>query len=215
MYTTSAVGLSAFSLFLAGLLVTAPASKGHAQQTTELERIAQCDRDLCGIIRAPAEEGRPLRCDLGRTFYKEQLDKLARSKRLIWPFGDARCTLNVDVERAILARSMTENRYTLKLPKHPASCEVEYKGERYPVIVQLAPEIHFRDGRATSVTLGVQEIEANILIKALLWSASKLEDSFGLFQTDFVRGVNRYVERHCRARPSGRRQVRIDGLTVR
>jgi hypothetical protein len=215
MYTRIRGGMSAFCLIFAATLIGVALPRAWAQASTELDRIAQCDRDLCSIIRAPGGEGRPLRCELGRTFYKEQLDKLARSRRLIWPFGDARCTLNVDVQRAILARSMTDDRYTLKLPKHPASCEVEYRGERYPVTVQIAPEVKFEDGRATSVTLGVQEVEANIVIKALLWSASKLEDSFGLFQDDFLRGINGYVEQHCRARPSSRRQVRIDGKPVR
>jgi hypothetical protein len=44
----------------------------------------------------------------------------------------------------------------------------------------------------------------------VLWSATKLQQSLGLYQDDFVRGVNRYLERQCRARPGGRRQVRLD-----
>jgi hypothetical protein len=187
----------------------------QAPPANDAERAAQCDRDLCAIIRVPSTEGRPLRCDLGITLYKEQIDKAARSKRLIWPFGDARCTLSLDVRRALLARTMTQDHYTLKLPKQPAHCDVDYRGTRYPMTVQLAPEIEFRDGRATSVKFGVQEIQGNMLVRALIWSTARLEDNFGLLQGDVVAGVNQYIERHCRARPAGRRQVRLDELTAR
>jgi hypothetical protein len=207
MYTRWWTSLSSVSWLAAALL----AWSGQAQaQQTEMERIQQCDRDLCAMIRAPSPSGPALQCDLSKTFYKEQIDKALRPKRLGWIFGDAYCTLKLDVSRSIIAKAMTEDEYTLKVPEQPASCDVDHNGTRYPVKVTLAPEITFRDGRATAVALGVREIEANPIIKAVLWSASKLQSSLGLYQDDFVRGVNRYVERECRARPGSRRQVRLD-----
>lgn len=210
MYTMSRASVSACFFILAELI-----SGATPAEAAEMEAIAQCDRALCGILRTPGADGPPLRCDVGWMFYKEQIEKVARSKRLIWPLGDARCTVKLDIERALIARAMTQDRYTLKPPRQPASCEVEYRGERYPITMQLAPEIQFDHGRATSIKLGVQDIQANIVMKALLWSAARLESNFGLFQTDFLTALNSYVEQHCRAKPTGRRQVRIDAPPVR
>jgi hypothetical protein len=178
-----------------------------AAEPSELERLQQCSRDLCDIIRTPSAGGEPLQCDLSRTWYKDDLDKAARSKGLAWLFGDAHCTLKLDIVRSILSKALAEDTYALKIPDQPASCEVEYKGERYPIQFTVAPLIEFRDGQATSVALGVKDIKANAVITALFWSATKLQDGLGLYQDDLVREVNRYVERQCRARPSGRRQV--------
>ena len=181
-----------------------------AAQQSEMERLRQCDRDLCSIIRTPSEDGEPLKCDLSRTWYKDDLDKAARSRGMPWLFGDTRCTLKLDIARSILSKALGEDAYTLKIPEQPASCEVEYKGERYPIQFTVAPLIEFQDGQATSMTLGVKDIKANAVITALLWSAAKLQDSLGLYQDDLVREVNRYIERQCRARPIGRRQVLLE-----
>jgi hypothetical protein len=213
MYTTIRGASFAFCLFSAGLSISGAVGEASAQ-TGERERLAQCDRDLCEIIRMPLERGAPLQCDLGTTLYKEQIDKIARAWKLSWPFGDARCSVKVDVPRSLLSRALTDDNYKLELPPHATRCEVEYKGQPYPVTVTLAPQIEFADGQATSVTLNVRQIDANILIKALLWSAAKLEDTVGIFQEGFVDSVNHYVERHCRGGTGGSRQVRLEDIPL-
>lgn len=209
MYTRRRGSLSLISFALAGAVAW---GNSALAQGTEMERLQQCDRDLCAILSAPSRSGAPLQCDLSKTWYKEQIDKALRPKRLGWVFGDADCKLKLEIERGLLAKAMTQKSYTLRVPEQPASCEVEYRGSRYPVKVTLAPEIRFARGRATAVTLGVRKIEANTIIKALLWSASKLQSSMGLYQDDFIKGVNRYIERECRAKSGGRRQVRLEDL---
>jgi hypothetical protein len=215
MYARIIGAVSLICLMLAGQCFFPAMQHGHAQESSELERIAQCSRDLCDILRLPLKEGRALQCELGRTLYKEQIEKAMRARKLFWPLGDARCTLKLNVERAAITRVMTEERHTLKLSKQPASCDVEYRGTHYPVTLSMAPEFVFSKGRATAVRLGVQDIEANVIVKALIWSAAKLEDRVGVFQSDFVSGVNTYVASFCRAKPVVRRQVKRDGPAVR
>lgn len=201
-------------LTLAVLFGYSAAQPSNAQGT-DAERLQQCHRDLCAIIKAPTPQtGRPLQCDLAVTWYKETIERAARSRRLAWPFGDARCTLKLDVERAILARAITDRSNTLKLPPQAANCEVNFRGTLYPMTVTMAPEIVFRNGRAVSVALGVQKIDSNPVLKGVIWSAAKLEQNFGLLQRDFVSGVNRYIERTCRGRAGARRQVEVKGDSV-
>ncbi len=207
MYTKLGGRVSAFSFMLAALLFFGAGGRVCAQSESEAERLSRCSRDLCEMLRMPFKQGGPLRCEVGRTLYKEQIDKAMRRRSLMWPLGDARCTVTLDIERGIITRAMTQDRYTLKLPKQPAACDVEYKGAKYPVTLAIAPEIEFSGGRATSVRLGVQDIQANVLLKAAIWSAAKLEDRVGVFQADFVSGVNTYIGSMCKAKPSARRQA--------
>jgi hypothetical protein len=212
MYTRLLSNVPVFSLFAA--LMLACAAHAHAQGS-ELERLQQCDRDLCDIIRAPTEAGGPLQCELSRTWYKDQLDKAAKSKGLTWVLGDATCGVKIDVNRTVLSRALTESSYRLKVPQQPATCEVEYRGARYPVKVSVAPEIEFREGKATAVVLGIHDIEANTILKALLWSTVKMQEKLGIYQDDIVRGVNEYIETECRGRPAGKRQATLEELLNR
>jgi hypothetical protein len=209
MYTRLGGRVSAISFMLPALLFFAGPATVSAQQQSEAERLSQCSRDLCDMLRMPLSDGSPLRCEVGLTLQKEQIDKAMRQRSLMWPLGDARCTVKLDVERAIIARAMTQDPYTLKLPKQPGNCEVEYKGAKYPVTLAWAPEIEFSGGRATSVRLGIQDIQANLLLKAAIWSAAKLEDRVGVFQSAFVSGVNTYIGSMCKAKPAPRRQARF------
>jgi hypothetical protein len=209
MYTRLRGNLSLFS-FIAALLV-AGAGQAHAQ-ASELERLQQCDRDLCSILRTPSTAGHPLQCDLSMTWYKDTIDKAAKAKGLIWPLGDAHCKAKVDIKRAVITRALTDTSYHMKVPDQAATCDVDYKGTLYPVKASVAPEIEFREGKATSVVLGIHNIEANTIVKALVWSAVKLQEKMGAYQDDMVRALNKYIETECRARPGKREaEVQPDG----
>src|SRR5688572_8070777 len=110
MYTKWRACLSLISLCLGAF---GPWGGPAKAQQTEMERLQQCDRDLCAMLRAPSSSGPGLRCDLSKTFYKEQIDKALRAKRLGWIFGDAHCTVQLDVSRSIVSKAMTEDSYTL------------------------------------------------------------------------------------------------------
>lgn len=207
-------GRRARGMVIAALGIVGAASTAAAQ-TTDLDKLRQCDRDLCAIIAAPTLPGPPLQCDLAATWYKEQIDRAARSRNLAWPFGDIRCSVALNVERKTLGDAVAEPNGTLTVPEHKAHCEVEYNGERYPIVLSLAPEVSFREGRAATVSLGLKDVEANIVIETLLWSASKLQDSLGLFEADFVRGVNRYIERQCPSRGGRGRQAGLETIRAR
>lgn len=206
MYTRSGGRLSRFSVFGVLMLVWSGAAWA---QGSEMERLAQCDRDLCDIIRTPAANAQPLQCDLSMTWYKDQIDKAAKEKGLTWVLGDARCALKLNLARSVITSALTDGSHKAKLPEHSANCEVEYKGSRYPVKVGVSPEIEFRDGKATSVALGIHDIEANMIIKALIWSVAKVQEKTGAYQEDLVKGVNQYIQTECKGRPAGKRQAEI------
>jgi hypothetical protein len=168
---------------------------------SDKERLTQCDRDLCGIVKAQSPDGLDLSCELSQTWMKEEIAEAVKKGRLSWPFGDARCSVQLDVGRALLVPALTEPSYTLKVPPQPVMCRVGKEGDEEEIKANMAPEVRFKNGKATSVSLGVQDIEGNAIIRNVIWAAWKIESNFGFFQQDFVKGVNKYITEHCRSLP--------------
>ena len=93
--------------------------------------------------------------------------------------------------------ALTTPQYTLKVEKQPVSCEIERSAEKYPIKMTLAPELKFKDGKATNASLHVDNIEGTTIIKGVVWTAATLEQNFGLFESDLVREVNKFIEKQC------------------
>lgn len=175
-----------------------PAPVLTPEQAAELERLQQCDRALCGIALKPTEKAVDvLKCDLARTWSKEEIVTAWSKSSVSWPFGEARCTVKLDVESKLLTTAVISPKYKLKVPAHSISCEVDNGGSRYPLSLSAAPEVEFKDGKATSVALGVNKIEGNSVIKGVVWTVTKMESTFGIFQKDLVKGVNDYLTEYC------------------
>jgi hypothetical protein len=175
-----------------------PAAVLTAEQAAELARLQQCDRTLCGMALKPTESGTgALKCDLARTWTKDEIVTAWSKSTVSWPFGEARCTVKLDVDSKLLTSAITTPKYKLKVPAHSISCEVENGGPRYPLTVSAAPEVEFKDGKATVVLLGVNKIEGNSVIKSVVWTVTKMESTFGIFQKDLVKGVNDYITDYC------------------
>lgn len=195
-------GKAAIGLWMCvfGLSVTAGIGTAHAQGSepvTDKEGQRKCDRDLCAIVNAPSTPGEDLTCDLAETWYKEEIADAIKKGRIKWPFGDARCYGKVGVGRGLLAPAVTEGKYTLKSPPLPVRCEIDTESGRHELKAKMAPVIEFKGGKATSVSLGLQDIEGTPLVSNVVWAAWKFESTFGFFHEDFVKGVNAYIVEHC------------------
>lgn len=165
-------------------------------EPSEEERLKQCDRDMCGIVqKGPGDK--PLNCDLGKTWKKDEILKALSKSRISWPFGDAQCAIKLEVDRAVLAPGLGAGKNKVKVPEQTVNCEVDNGGTRQPVVIKLSPEIVFKDGKATSVSLNVQSIESSAVIKTAVWTATKMESTFGFFQKDFLKGINDYMTDWC------------------
>ncbi|NJM34491.1 MAG: hypothetical protein HC850_07020 [Rhodomicrobium sp.] len=164
---------------------------------TDAERLRQCDRELCAIVNDPSQRSGALTCDIAQTWYKEEIAEAVKKGRLSWPFGDARCTMKVDIARASLAPAVTKPSYTAKAEPQPVACAVDTESGPYEVKANLAPVIEFEKGKVTSVDLGIRDIEGGALVRNVVWAAWKFESNFGFFQEDFVRLANKYIRKHC------------------
>ncbi len=61
----------------------------------------------------------------------------------------------------------------------------------------MAPELKFKDGMATAVSLHMADIQGALLIGGVVWTAAALEENFGVLQGDLIREVNKFIKKEC------------------
>ncbi len=114
-----------------------------------------------------------------------------------WGFGDARCTVQIDISRARIVAAVTARRPNSAVPAHTANCIVEQDGQLKTVTATLAPKIVFKDGKAEKIWINLLNVEGPAAIKATLSTAAQLNDTIGLFHRTMLKSVNGYIYKHC------------------
>ncbi|NJO33934.1 MAG: hypothetical protein HC869_13135 [Rhodospirillales bacterium] len=141
-------------------------------------------------------KGEDLKCHLTKTWARSTI-KEADSQKLRWNFGDAQCTVDINLSRVTLVSALKEERRKFRVPPHTVNCVVEQDGKPEKVKATLAPKIEFMDGKADKIWINLKDVEGPAGIKATLHTAAHLADTFGLFHRRMIKSVNRYIERHC------------------
>jgi hypothetical protein len=183
------------SVLAVGLL-SGPAAMALEEQKGEEGAIRECDRHLCSILLEKNPQGADLKCGLTKTWAKSKI-KEADSDKLSWGFGDARCSVDIDLNREKLVAIMSDERVVLRVPKHTAHCVVEESGTLEKVTAVVAPKIEFRNGKAEKIWIRLKSIDGPGSITYTVQTAAQLADTFGLFHRQMIKGINRYIERHC------------------
>ncbi|HWE19146.1 MAG TPA: hypothetical protein VG758_18495 [Hyphomicrobiaceae bacterium] len=185
---------------LAGAVVAAPATVSPVvaldEQKGEEAAIQDCDKRLCAILLEKNPQGPDLKCLLTKTWARSKI-KEADSQQLSWGFGDARCTVDINLSRETLVAVLAGERGTFRVPPHTAKCVVEQDKKLETVTAVVAPKIEFRNGRAEKIWIRLKSVEGPSAITFTVETAAQLADTFGLFHRRMVKNVNRYIERHC------------------
>lgn len=166
------------------------------EQKGEAEAIKACDQRLCSMLMQKNPSGPDLKCDLTKTWARTTI-KEADSATVKWGFGDARCTVHINLSRALIVGAVTRKEMKVHVPPTTANCLVEHDGVLKPVAATLAPKITFKDGKAEKVWINLEKVEGPGAVKATLQSAAQLQDGLGLFQRPMVKAINRFIARHC------------------
>jgi hypothetical protein len=162
---------------------------------SEKAQIAKCGKDLCAMMASKDAKGPDLTCDLTKTWDKDEIQKGADQKKISWGLGSAKCTAKVAVKRAAVVAAVSAPENTFKLEKQSFACEIGE--EKYKVSASMAPELKFKDGATTAVSLNMTDIQGATLIKGVVWTAAALEKNFGILQGDMIREVNRFIKKEC------------------
>ncbi len=181
-----------------GLLVLAACLPAAALEEPESEKPAlkACEKRLCTMVLDKAPAGDDLACDVQKTWAKSTL-KEGKSKGVSWGFGDARCNVDLKLERKDILAALTKPKHTVRVPPHQVNCVIEREGELKPVTARLAPKLTFKNGKADKVWINLESIEGPDDVKSTIWAAAKLEDTLGIFHRPMIKSINKFLHRQC------------------
>lgn len=184
----------------AGIWLAAGPALALDEKGDEKEQLKACEQHVCEIILKKETAGADLSCAIGKTWSKAKIKDGIEKKKISWGFGDARCGIEVKVTRAAMLDVLTKPESTLQVDKHTVKCEVERESEVTPISISLAPKITFKDGKAQKAWLNISDIEAPAVVKGAIWTAAKVEDTFGLFHSEMIEEINEFVHQKCAQR---------------
>jgi hypothetical protein len=165
----------------------------------ELPALKACEKRLCTMVLEKKPIGDDLKCDIQKTWAKSSLEG-GKDKGVSWGFGDARCKVDLKLERKDIVAALTKPKHTVRIPAHQVNCVIEREGELKPVTAKLAPKLTFKDGKADKVWINLESIEGPDDVKSTIWTAAQLEDTLGLFHRPMIRSINKFLHRQCARR---------------
>ena len=184
---------------------TAPAPldpKLEARLQAESEARRQCKIDICKAFSDGKAGGPPISCNVTKTWLESEIQQRILGDKLSWPWGHAQCSAKIDIDRAMLGKLVAEPEGTVKLKKHDVSCSLDRKGndpgEAYAVKLSITPEISFKGAQATKVVMGWSDIDAPILAKSAIWSATAADNAFNVMSGAVVGEINTFIYQHCK-----------------
>ena len=206
MGKTAGRWLSLAILVVGGLLcrsslAQAPAPAIPAAETEEERREREtrtaCAVAICSTLHNHKPDSGEVSCAVTKTWRKEVLDKILSQAKLTWPWGYARCSTDLKLDRSTLVKAMRDAEVEVRLDRHDITCELEGETEKYDIAVQISPKVTFKQGKAIKASLNWGKIVAPTLAKSALWSATAADNAFGILQNTLVDDVNRFVETRC------------------
>lgn len=195
-WCTMALAIAILGAGMATGLLTASAALALEEEKGEAAAIEACDRRLCTILVGKSLQGPDLTCALSKTWARSDI-KQADTQQVSWGFGDARCSVDINISRASLVEALTRDRATLHAGRLRANCVVEQGGSLEKVTAVVAPKIEFRDGKADKVWVRLKSVDGPASITLTLQTAAQLTDTFGIFHGRMIKNINRYINRHC------------------
>ena len=162
----------------------------------EKKAISACEVKLCSMLVHKEPKGHDLKCDLTKTWGRKTI-KGAETGQLSWGFGDARCTVKLNVARADIVGAMTAKDGKFRLPPQPIECVVEEGGEVKNVRVVVSPKIEFHHGEAKKIWINLVSTDGPSSVTSMVRFAIQLEDSLGLFHHALLKSVNGFINKSC------------------
>jgi hypothetical protein len=65
------------------------------------------------------------------------------------------------------------------------------------VKLHIQPKVTFSEGKAVKAVMNWGKIEAPMLAKSALWSATAADNTFGVLQSTVVEDINDFIQNKC------------------
>lgn len=207
-FSSPAFRHGSYAVVLASALAAVPTAAVLAQdkpaaiELTEEEKKEKelrkaCKIELCSAFKSKTQKGGEVACGVLKTWRKEQLTKMVSKGGVSWPWGAARCTANLKFKRDDLIKASTLPEFELAIDKHDIACELDRETDKYKINVEMSPKVQFKDGKAVKAALNWGKIDAPMLAKSALWSATAADNTFGVLQRTVVDDINDFLDVKC------------------
>src|ERR1700674_1108275 len=94
---------------LLAVTLSAPPAGALEEQKGEAAGLDACDQRLCHMLQQRTPAGEDLKCALSKTWARSTLKEADRID-LTWAFGDARCSIELNVSRASIVAAVTSSK---------------------------------------------------------------------------------------------------------
>jgi len=163
----------------------------------EKEGRKACKIEMCSALRNKTA-GDDIKCDIVKTVPKQDLSEKIKRARVSWPWGNASCEMQLNVPRQMLIDAVSKPEYEAKFPNHTVNCSVAREdAEPYTFKATVTPNIKFKDGKAVDGAINWGTIDAPLLAKGAIWTATGLDNKTGIFNDDLVEAMNTFMTKKC------------------
>lgn len=206
---TQRLGVAAIVLLLLGVSVPplaaedlGPQVKSDRRPTPEeqAQKAARetCRIEICDVIETRERQGPDVACDVGWTWRTDEIVE-SLAGRVDWVWGQITCQSALRLQREPIAEAMSTPRSTIKVAPHTVRCALEQDGKPYVIEVELSPTVTFKNGTATDAKANWGDVSAPAAIYPGLYAATGLDNTTNFLGPEFVRQVNKFVQKDCAA----------------
>lgn len=167
----------------------------------EREGRKECERRFCQIVLGGEASGPPLTCEMTKTWDRVKIKKNGEANSLPWGFGDARCKVSLNIPRAEIIKALEKPKHTFQFQKQTINCKIEGSDKKVSDLeVIAAPKIKLKNGKADKVYFKIKDVNGDSSLKTLVWTAAKLADSLGVFNSGATKEINKFIHKTCEER---------------
>lgn len=168
------------------------------EEKAEREARKSCKVELCRAFRNPGTASGNITCSIPKSWRKTQLDKMVSKAKVSWPWGPVVCKADIDIEREMITKAMSEAKYDLVLKTHHVACTVEREAKDDAKIdIDFAPTVTFENGKAVKAKINWGTLSAPTLLKGAMWTATATDNTFNVLQSTLVDDINDFVSKKC------------------
>ena len=168
------------------------------EEKAEKEARKACKVKICDILATADATGDDVACDIVKTWREADITKMLGGK-VDWPYGKAVCQSKLEIERAPLARAMSEKAQEVALKSQTVRCTLQQKGEGEPYVVEvtLAPKVRFEHGKAVQASINWGNASAPMGIYPLIYAGTGLDNQANILGPEVVKLVNEFTTKKC------------------
>jgi hypothetical protein len=172
-----------------------------ARMAKEKEDRKACKVEICKAFASPSG-GDPIACPVTKTWLAADIQAGFLGDKLTWPWGDAQCSAAIQLDRKAIAEAASKPSATINLKRHDIICKLDHKdakeGTAYDLKLSIQPTVTFESGKAVKAEMNWGPIEAPILAKSAIWSATAVDANFSVIANGVVKEINAFLTDKCK-----------------